>query len=147
MVAFQVTVVGEEVFTGSHPREGRSKPRRLPKDANWPYRNVLRAAVLLDGEDLQCYSFQTRLMSSHNLQGHQSKMPITPEQCRMARAGLHWSQVELSRRSGVAPATIAAFEKGIRKPYPRTIRDLETALVEAGIEFLNRGACVAKEPR
>ncbi|MDD9982315.1 MAG: helix-turn-helix transcriptional regulator [Gammaproteobacteria bacterium] len=64
----------------------------------------------------------------------------------MARAGLHWSQVELSRRSGVAPATIAAFERGIRKPYPRTIKDLEIALEKAGIEFLNRGACVADEP-
>ncbi len=64
----------------------------------------------------------------------------------MARAGLYWSQVELSRRSGVAPATIAAFEKGVRKPYPRTIRDLELALKKAGTEFLNRGACVAEEP-
>ena len=83
---------------------------------------------------------------SNNLQGHQSNMPITPEQCRMARAGLHWSQVELSRRSGVAPATIAAFEKGVRKPYPRTIKDLELSLEKAGIEFLNRGACVSEEP-
>ena len=53
------------------------------------------------------------------------ELTITPEQCRMARAGLKWSQAELSRRSGVAPSTIAAFEKGLRTPYPRTIRDLE----------------------
>lgn len=72
-------------------------------------------------------------------------MPITPEQCRMARAGLHWSQVELSRRSGVAPATIAAFEKGLRTPYPRTVRDLEAALEIGGVEFVNGGAAVNKD--
>lgn len=72
-------------------------------------------------------------------------MSITPEQCRMARAGLHWSQIELSRRSGVAPATIAAFERGLRKPYPRTVRDLEVALETAGVEFVNGGAAVCEE--
>ena len=69
-------------------------------------------------------------------------MSITPEQCRMARAGLHWSQSELSRRSGVAPATIAAFEKGIRTPYPRTVRDIVAALELAGAQFVNGGAAV-----
>ncbi len=73
------------------------------------------------------------------------EVPISPEQCRMARAGLQWSQAELSRRSGVAPATIAAFEKGNRTPYPRTVRDLETALKSAGVKFLNGGACVNKD--
>ena len=63
----------------------------------------------------------------------------------MARAGLQWSQAELSRRSGVAPATIAAFEQGIRTPYPRTVRDLEVALKAGGVKFLNGGACVNKE--
>ena len=72
-------------------------------------------------------------------------MPITPEQCRMARAGLHWSQVELSRRSGVAPATIAAFERGLRKTYPRTIRDLKVALETAGVKFVNGGASVTMD--
>ena len=62
----------------------------------------------------------------------------------MARAGLDWSQVELSRRSGVAPATIAAFENGLRTPYSRTVRDLEVALKTAGVEFVNGGASVRK---
>ena len=73
------------------------------------------------------------------------KVPISPEQCRMARAGLQWSQAQLSIRSGVAPATIAAFEKGMRSPYPRTVRDLETALKSAGVKFVNGGACVNKD--
>ncbi len=72
-------------------------------------------------------------------------MPIMPEQCRMVRAGLHWSHVELSRRSDVAPATIAAFEKGLRTPYPRTVRDLEAALETAGVKFVNGVASVNKD--
>lgn len=69
-------------------------------------------------------------------------MTITPEQCRMARAGLQWSQTELARQSGVAAATIASFESGLRTPYPRTVRDIEAALETAGIIFINGGASV-----
>ena len=71
-------------------------------------------------------------------------MPISLEQCRMGRAGLGWSQVELSRRSGVAAATIAAFENGLRTPYPRTVRDLEATLKTAGVEFVNGGASIRR---
>ncbi len=74
-------------------------------------------------------------------------MPITPEQCRMARAGLDWSQLELARRAGVSPATIAAFENQNRTPLARTVRDLETALSNAGVEFVNGGAAMARDLR
>lgn len=60
----------------------------------------------------------------------------------MARAGLQWSQTELARQSGVAAATIASFESGLRTPYPRTVRDIEAALETAGIIFINGGASV-----
>ena len=65
-------------------------------------------------------------------------MNITPEQCRMARAGLQWSQTELARQSGVAAATIAAFESGLRTPYPRTVRDIAAALETAGSYLYQR---------
>jgi predicted transcriptional regulator len=71
---------------------------------------------------------------------------MTPEQCRMARAGLHMSQVELARRAGVAPATIAEFEKGCRIPYGRTVRDIQRVLEEAGINFVNGGVSLDAEP-
>ena len=64
---------------------------------------------------------------------------MTPEQCRMARAGLHMSQVELAKRAGVAAATIAEFESGRRTPYTRTVRDIQQVLKDAGIEFINGG--------
>jgi len=33
--------------------------------------------------------------------------------------------------------TIADYERGARRPYPRTIRDLREAFETAGIEFTN----------
>ena len=63
----------------------------------------------------------------------------------MARAGLNWSQADLSRRSSVAPATIAGFEKGIRTSYPRTIRDLKAALEAAGVKFDNGSVSIQKD--
>lgn len=72
-------------------------------------------------------------------------VPITPEQCRMARAGLSWSQAELAQRSGVAAATIASFEKGIRSPYERTIRDLKSAFEAAGASFKDGSVSIKKD--
>lgn len=67
---------------------------------------------------------------------------MSPEQCRMARAGLNWSRAELSRQSGVAEATIAGFESETRSTYPRTIRDLQVALVRGGAVFRGDGVSI-----
>ncbi|WP_156503174.1 helix-turn-helix transcriptional regulator (plasmid) [Tistrella mobilis] len=72
-------------------------------------------------------------------------MSITPEQCRMARAGLHMSQADLARRANVAPATIAEFEKGRRRPYDRTVRDIQRVLEEAGASFVDGGVMLTAE--
>ena len=60
----------------------------------------------------------------------------------MARAGLRWSRAELSTRSGVAQATIAQFEKGVRQSYPRTVRDLRNALESGGAAFSDDGVAI-----
>ena len=60
----------------------------------------------------------------------------------MARAGLRWSRAELSKRSGVAQATIAEFEKGLRQSYPRTVRDLRKALETGGAAFTDDGVAI-----
>jgi len=70
---------------------------------------------------------------------------ITPEQCRMARAGLHISQADLARRANVAPATIAEFEKGRRTPYDRTVRDIQHVLEKAGATFVDGGVTLTVE--
>ena len=52
---------------------------------------------------------------------------MTPDQCRAARAIVAISQDDLAAQSGVAKATIAAFELGQRQPYPRTIAAIRAA--------------------
>lgn len=62
--------------------------------------------------------------------------PLSPAQCRAARALLPWSQDQLAEASGVAKATIANFELGKRTPYDRTLADIRAALEAAGIQFI-----------
>ena len=64
-------------------------------------------------------------------------MPVTPGQCRAARALIGWSQEQLASSSKVAKATIANFELGKRVPYDRTLDDISAALEAAGVEFTN----------
>ncbi|CDX24410.1 Transcriptional regulator, XRE family (modular protein) [Mesorhizobium plurifarium] len=63
-------------------------------------------------------------------------MTISPAQCRAARALLHWSQRDLTERSGVAMRTIADFERSARTPFERTLRDIQEAFEAGGIMFL-----------
>jgi transcriptional regulator with XRE-family HTH domain len=58
----------------------------------------------------------------------ESQLTLTPEQCRIGRALLGWTQTDLAKRSGVTKPTIAAFETGARQPYVRTLDDLRRAL-------------------
>lgn len=63
-------------------------------------------------------------------------VPLTPAQCRGARAMLSWSQDELEAAAKVAKKTIADFEREARQPYPRTLEALRAALEAAGVEFI-----------
>lgn len=65
------------------------------------------------------------------------KNVITPEQCRAARALLHWGQEDLEKAAAVAKKTIADFEREARTPYPRTLADIRAALEKAGVEFID----------
>ncbi len=62
---------------------------------------------------------------------------ISPEQCRAARGLLNWTQIELADQSKVAKQTLADFERGARKPYERTLVDIQKALENAGVEFIS----------
>jgi transcriptional regulator with XRE-family HTH domain len=64
-------------------------------------------------------------------------MPLTPAQCRAARALVEWSQDDLETAAKVAKKTIADFERKSRQPYPRTLDALQAALESAGIEFID----------
>jgi transcriptional regulator with XRE-family HTH domain len=64
-------------------------------------------------------------------------MPLSPAQCRAARAFLNWSQEDLVRASRITKKTIADFERGATNPRPNTLAQIAAALEAAGIEFLN----------
>jgi transcriptional regulator with XRE-family HTH domain len=75
---------------------------------------------------------------------------ISPEQCRMARAGLGWSARDLASAARVGLATVQRFENGQVTPIPATLTAIQRALETAGVEFrldgsvrLNAGAAAA----
>ncbi|QJE71959.1 helix-turn-helix transcriptional regulator [Aerophototrophica crusticola] len=65
---------------------------------------------------------------------------IVGAQVRAARGLLDITQEELAAMCGMTAQTVKDFERGLRKPQPRTIRDLQRALEENGIDFLNDNA-------
>lgn len=65
-------------------------------------------------------------------------MPITPDQCRMARAALRLSIDQLGEAAGVRAMTVSSFERG-NDAYASTIDKLQTALEAAGVEFIPAG--------
>ncbi|MCW6512856.1 helix-turn-helix domain-containing protein [Lichenifustis flavocetrariae] len=66
---------------------------------------------------------------------------ITARQCRMARAALDWSQLELARMSGIGSTSIKKFELGA-KLRPHLLSELRRSMEAAGIEFIEEGAVV-----
>lgn len=60
------------------------------------------------------------------------------EQLRAARALLRWSQQELSERCGVSVPTIKRLEAmdGELSGHSNTIRSIEQALIDAGVNFI-----------
>jgi predicted transcriptional regulator len=67
-----------------------------------------------------------------------SKLPITSEQVRAARALLRWEQRDLAEASAVSLPTVKRLEiqPGNLAAQDRTIVELRKALEEAGIEFI-----------
>ena len=61
---------------------------------------------------------------------------LNAAQCRMARAAAGLSRPELAKRAQVSVGTIADFERGLRDPYSRTLRDIQDALEDRGVTFL-----------
>ena len=64
-------------------------------------------------------------------------MPLSPAQCRAARALLNWSREDLVARSKITKKTIADLERGATSPRPQTLAKILAAFEAAGIEFLN----------
>lgn len=60
---------------------------------------------------------------------------MTPEQCKMARAGLGLGVRELAALAEVSTNTITRLERG-EALYPRTIDTIRSALEAAGVQFI-----------
>ena len=61
---------------------------------------------------------------------------ITPQQCRIARAAVGWSQVELADAAAVSRPTVQEFERGARRPHWNHLIALRTALEGKGVRFI-----------
>jgi transcriptional regulator with XRE-family HTH domain len=66
---------------------------------------------------------------------------ITSEQVRAARALLRIEQDDLARRAHISAATIRRLEafNGIQRVSPGTVKEVQRALEEAGVEFIDDG--------
>ena len=65
-----------------------------------------------------------------------AEISLTGIQVRAARTMLGMTQEQLAQLSLVSLPTIKDFEKDLRKPHVRTVRDLKRTLEEQGIVFL-----------
>ena len=64
--------------------------------------------------------------------------PITPGQCRAARALLDITQPALANLSGLGLSTVVDFEKSRRDVSREAVLSLQKALQEEGIQFIAR---------
>jgi transcriptional regulator with XRE-family HTH domain len=69
---------------------------------------------------------------------HLSGMPITPEQCRAARALLDWTQEDLAGRAGVSRSTVRGFENGQHELHRASAAVIREALARAGVILIDR---------
>jgi hypothetical protein len=67
-------------------------------------------------------------------------MPITPAQCRAARALVDMDQGMLADGAMVTPGVIIDFEKGRRVPMRNNLAAIQRVLEAAGVEFTNGDA-------
>ncbi|WP_245429318.1 XRE family transcriptional regulator [Mesorhizobium sp. WSM3860] len=64
---------------------------------------------------------------------------LTPEESRVARELLHWSQVRLGAKASLGEGTIRDFEKGIRILRVEKRTRIRRAFEAAGIVFTAKG--------
>jgi DNA-binding transcriptional regulator YiaG len=63
--------------------------------------------------------------------------PMTPEQCRAARAWLNWPQDALAKAANVGVSTVRDFEAGRREPTRNNLAAMKAALESGGIAFVD----------
>lgn len=59
---------------------------------------------------------------------------MTPEQCKIARRRLGWSQEDLADRAGCTDRTVRSFERGETVSDTMTAIPIRIAFLEAGVD-------------
>jgi transcriptional regulator with XRE-family HTH domain len=67
-------------------------------------------------------------------------MPLTPEQCRAARALLNWTQEDLATRAEISRSTVRGFESGQHELQRASAAVIRRAFEDARIIFLDADA-------
>ncbi|MCK0197758.1 helix-turn-helix domain-containing protein [Ancylobacter sp. 6x-1] len=62
---------------------------------------------------------------------------ITPIQMRAARALIGWTQLEVARAAGVSEMSVKNIERGVTDPRVSTLRAIQQAFEDAGVEFID----------
>ena len=71
---------------------------------------------------------------------------VTAEQIKAARALLKWKQTTLAEKAGLSLPSINNVERGIGSPRLDTMRAIQSALENAGIQFMgSSGVCLPDE--
>jgi ribosome-binding protein aMBF1 (putative translation factor) len=60
---------------------------------------------------------------------------MSPEQCKMARAGLGWGVRDLAAKAAVSTETVVRFESG-EQLREQTLAKLKRAFERAGVELI-----------
>ena len=66
-------------------------------------------------------------------------LPLTPTECRGARAMLRWKQEDLAARARVSRPVVVDFERETRTPQAKNLEDFRRVMEEAGIEWCEGG--------
>lgn len=71
---------------------------------------------------------------------------ITLTQIKAARALLNWTQENLARAASLSLPAINNLERGLTTPRRETLLSIEKALVDAGIDFIDRSGVKLRPP-
>ena len=76
---------------------------------------------------------------------------MTPLQCKMGRAALGWSTIELAKQANVGVNTVNRFETGLDARMS-SVDKMRSAMVAKGLEFMaenggGAGVRLPKSPR
>jgi transcriptional regulator with XRE-family HTH domain len=64
--------------------------------------------------------------------------PVSPAQCRAARALVDWSQDQLSAAATISISALRNFEAGRSNPTRNNLAAIRSALEAAGVQFIEQ---------